>query len=117
MALEVYQQGSPRYVAIFDAKYKWHQEKDGTYHPKYKDINTMRMYRDLIQYQIYDQKRKQTRWQQIISSAYILYPGGSLVRDPGNVIGALPMIPDMPKSVKQAVEQAITTILRMARLF
>ena len=116
MAVEVYERGQPRHVAIFDAKYRWYRENDGSYHPKDEDLNKMRKYRDLIQYQTYDQKKRQERWQKIVSSAYILYPGGFLERDPGNVIGALPMVPMMPKSLSRAVEQAVVDILRMARL-
>jgi hypothetical protein len=116
MAVEIYERGHPRYVAIFDAKYRWSRENDGSYHPKDEDLNKMSRYRDLIQYQIYDQKKRQERWQKIVSSAYILYPGGFLERDPGNVIGALPMVPMMPKSLSRAVEQGVVDILRIARL-
>jgi len=116
LAVEVYEHGHPHYVAIFDAKYRWYHGMDGLYHPKDEDLDKMRRYRDLIQYQMYDEKKKQERWQKIVSSAYILYPGDSLKRDPDNVIGALPMVPMMPKSLSRAVEQAVVDILRMARL-
>jgi len=116
LAVEVYERGQPGHVAIFDAKYRWYREKDGLYHPKDKDLDKMRRYRDLIQYQIYDEKKKQERWQKIVSSAYILYPGDFLWRDPGNDIGALPMVPKMPKSLSRDVEQAVVDILRMVHL-
>jgi hypothetical protein len=116
MAIEVYEQGRPRHIAIFDAKYKWYQEKDGLHHPKDEDLDKMRRYHDLIQYKIYDRKTGRERWQPIVSSAYVLYPGESMDRDPGKAIGALPMTPKMTARQRDVVEQAVVDILRMARL-
>jgi predicted component of viral defense system (DUF524 family) len=116
MAIEVYVQGQPSQIVIFDAKYRWRREKDGSYHPKDEDLNKMRQYRDLIQYKIYDKKIGLERWQQIVSSAYVLYPGESLDRDPGMAIGALPMIPDMTAQQRHEVQQAVIDILQVARL-
>jgi hypothetical protein len=116
MAIEVYEQGQPRHVAIFDAKYRWHRGNDGVYHPKDEDLDKMRRYRDLIQYKIYDKKKGREYWQRIVSSAYVLYPGESLDRDPGKMIGALPMIPEMTVRQRESVTQAVNDILRLARL-
>ena len=60
--------------------------------------------------------RRRERWQQIVSSAYVLYPGESMDRDPGKAIGALPMTPKMAARQRDVVEQAVVDILRMARL-
>jgi len=116
MAMEVFEQGLPRNIAIFDAKYRWHRENDGSYHPKDEDLNKMRQYRDLIQYKIYDKKTGLADWKKIVSSAYVLYPGESLDRDPGMAIGALPMTPKMRTQQFDMVEQAVLDILRMAQL-
>ena len=116
MAIEVYEQGQPRNIAIFDAKYRWNRVNDGSYHPKDEDLNKMRKYRDLIQYKIYDKNTGQEHWQQIVSSAYVLYPGESLDRDPGMAIGALPMMPNMTAQQLDVVEQAVFDILLMAQL-
>ena len=116
MAIEVYEREQPRHVAIFDAKYRWYREKDGLFHPKDEDLDKMRRYHDRIQYKIYNRKTGRERWQQVVSSAYVLYPGESLDRDPGKVIGALPMKPNMSAEQSNAVEQAVVDILRMARL-
>ncbi len=116
MAIEVYERGQPRHVAIFDAKYRWHHGKDGIYHPKDEDLDKMRRYRDLIQYKVYDRKTRRERWQQIVSSAYVLYPGERLDRDPGKAIGALPMTPEMTVRQRESVAQAVVDILRLARL-
>ncbi len=116
MAIEVYEREQPKHIAIFDAKYRWYREIDGSYHPKDEDLNKMRKYRDLIQYKIYDRKTGRERWQQLVSSAYVLYPGESLDRDPGMMIGALPMTPKMTAHQRKEVEQATVDILRLLRL-
>jgi len=116
MAIEVYERGQPRHIAIFDAKYRWYRENDGSYHPKDDDLNKMRKYRDLIQYKIYNRKTGRERWQQLVSSAYVLYPGELPDCDPGKVIGALPMTPKMSAQQRNEIEQAVVDILRMARL-
>jgi predicted component of viral defense system (DUF524 family) len=116
MAVEVYEWEQPKHIAIFDAKYRWDRGKDGLYHPKDEDLDKMRRYHDLIQYKVYDRKTGRERWQQVVSSAYVLYPGESLDRDPGKVIGALPMTPNMAAQQRNAVEQAIADILRMGRI-
>ncbi len=115
MAVEVYEQGQPRHVAIFDAKYRWDRGKDGLYHPKDEDLDKMRRYHDRIQYKIYDRKTGREHWKQVVSSAYVLYPGESLDREPGMVIGALPMTPNMSAQLRNAVEHAVVDILRKAR--
>ncbi len=116
MAIEVYERGQPRHIAIFDAKYRWSRENDGSYHPKDEDLDKMRRYHDRIQYKIYNRKTGRERWQQLVSSAYVLYPGELLDRDPGKVIGALPMTPNMSAQQRNTVEQAVVDILGMARL-
>ena len=76
----------------------------------------MRQYRDLIQYKYLRKKTGRESWKKIVSSAYVLYPGESLDRDPGMAIGALPMTPKMRTQQLDMVEQAVFDILRMAQL-
>lgn len=114
LAIEVYQRDQPKHVIIFDAKYSWYREADGSYSPNDDDINKMRTYRDLICYKVYKTGYSDYSLQSIVSSAYILYPGDMLYREPGNVIGALPLVPNMSRRNK--VENAIKDILRLAHL-
>ena len=105
MAIEVYQDGLPQDVLIFDAKYRWDRASNGSYYPKQEDIGTMYRYRDNIQYKRYQQgqSRRPYTTDEIVRSAYILYPGNKIHSESKNgSIGSLPLIPNMsPQRVQQ----------------
>jgi hypothetical protein len=116
LAIEVYQRQIPIHVIIFDAKYSWQREPDGSHVPHDNDIDKMHTYYDMICYKLYNASHSRYRLQNIVSSAYILYPGDLLYREPGNLIGALPLVPKMLQSNRAKVEQALKGILRLAHL-
>lgn len=116
LAIEVYRGGVPVHVMIFDAKYSWYREADGSHSPYDENIDKMHTYYDMICYKVYNANHTRYRLQPIVSSAYILYPGDLLYREPGNRIGALPFVPKMVQRNKAKTEQAIKDILRLANL-
>jgi len=116
LAIEVYRRGVPTHMMIFDAKYSWSRETDGSHSPYDNDIDKMHTYRDMICYKVYNTSRSHYRLQPIVSSAYILYPGDLLYREPGNRIGALPFVPKMVQRNSAKGEQALKETLRLANL-
>ena len=91
MVVEVYEQGIPKHVMVFDAKYRW-DKKGNDYYPLEKSIGKMRTYRDTIQYQQaqpsntpgYMRQRGQSGAQEkIVSSSYAIYPGTMLYHETG----------------------------------
>lgn len=116
LAIEIYRRGVPTHVMIFDAKYSWNREMDGTHSPYDDDVYKMHTYRNMICYKKYNASHSHYKLQPIVSSAYILYPGDLLYREPGNRIGALPFVPKMVERNKTKVEQALKDILRLANL-
>jgi len=116
LAIEVYQRGVPIHVMIFDAKYSWQRELDGSHAPHDNDVDKMHTYYDMICYKLFNASRSHYKLRDIVSSAYILYPGDLLYCEPGNRIGALPLVPRMVQSNRAKVEQALKEILRLAHL-
>ena len=116
LAIEVYQRRVPIHVMIFDAKYSWQRESDGSHSPHDNDIDKMHTYYDMICYKLYNASHSRYKLRDIVSSAYILYPGDLLYREPGNRIGALPLVPRMVQRNRAKVEQALKEILRLAHL-
>lgn len=109
MAIEVYQDDQPEDVLIFDAKYRWDRASNGSYYPKQEDIEKMYRYRDNIQYKRYQQgqTRRPHTTDEIVRSAYILYPGNKIHSESKNgSIGSLPLTPNMsPQRINEVREQ------------
>jgi len=119
MAIEVYQDGQPRDALIFDAKYRWDRASDGLYYPKQEDIDKMYRYRDNIQYKRYQQgqTRRPYTMDEIVRSAYILYPGNKIHSESKNsCIGSLPLIPNMSPQRLEEVRQQLKDLLYSANL-
>lgn len=114
LAIEVYKQGQPKDVIIFDVKYRW-QGAVGNRRANKDDLNKMREYADNIGYKPYDQNRS-AQIQPIVSNAYILYPGDVLRQESHNKIGALPLVPDMDTSKRLNAENIIKSLLLSAHL-
>ncbi len=118
MAIEVYDHGRPQHVLIFDAKYRWdYDQPTGQYYPKQKDMNTMRGYRDNIQYQ-YDSGRTRDHYEieKIVSSAYILYPGNQVYNEVSNRVGGMPLTPGMSPQRREKVREQLGELLYYAYL-
>jgi hypothetical protein len=126
MVVEVYEKNIPKHILVFDAKYCW-QKIGNVYYPKERDINTMRKYRDKIQYQTpqaqtkstgyYRQRGSQPSQQRIVTSSYAIYPGNHLYEEPGaNDIGALPLRPQMSAARLEKVRARLNDLLYQAYL-
>lgn len=114
LAIEVYQGDQPRHVLIFDAKYK-HEKHDRRAYPKQEDIDTMRSYHAVIQYQTYTGgKGSDPHWRtRIVRCAYVLYPGDELYQEgEDRSIGAFPLAPGMSASRTRKVREALREVLR-----
>src|SRR6266496_325023 len=107
MAIEAYKGDEPQHVLIFDAKYRWEWERGGHYNPKQEDIDRMYRYRSNIQYKRYDagNRRQPYTTENIVSSAYILYPGNKIHREANSRIGSLPLIPGTSQHSDDVREQ------------
>jgi hypothetical protein len=90
LAVERWEDGEPQAVLIFDAKYK-SEIRDGRKTYWEVDLNKMSVYYSEILWKASESGR---RPEQIVSSAYILYPGDVLNHDPEYpMTGALPVVP------------------------
>src|SRR5579859_7167704 len=118
MAIEVYEDGVPRDVLIFDAKYRRVREPDGQWYPNTDDIDTMYRYRHNIQYLRYHptQTRQPYTLEQIVTSAYIFYPANKIRTEADNRIGALPFIPNMSPQLLNEVHEQLKDLLYYAYL-
>jgi hypothetical protein len=118
MAIEVYQKSVPRDVLIFDAKYRRVKEPDGQWYPNTDDIATMYRYRHNIQYLRYHptQARRPYTVEQMVTSAYILYPANKIYTEANNRIGALPFIPNMSPQRLNEVREQLKDLLYYAYL-
>ncbi|EFH85640.1 DUF2357 domain-containing protein [Ktedonobacter racemifer] len=114
MAVEIYKDGEPIGLIIFDAKYKW-GGLDGSRTPNRDDKNKMREYRDNI-CSIKSGPTHTTPIQRIVSNAYILYPGDALWQEPLNKVGAIPLIPNMSEDQKRDAANVIRSLLQAASL-
>jgi hypothetical protein len=110
MAIEIYEQGQPRDVIVLDVKYKW--EKKGSERvPAHKDKDKMLSYYTYIR-----RRARNPQGDQVVSHAYIVYPGDYLHQNAHDPVGALPLIPNMPTHKKEEVEKALEALLRYSRL-
>ncbi len=119
MTIEVYQDDQPQDVLIFDAKYRWDRTSNGSYYPKQEDIEKMYRYRDNIQYKHYQQgqTRRPYTMDEIVRSAYILYPGNKIHSESKNgSIGSLPLIPNMSPQRLNDVREQLKDLLYYAYL-
>ncbi|GAC1364576.1 MAG: hypothetical protein NVSMB44_24190 [Ktedonobacteraceae bacterium] len=111
MAIEMYRHNRPQSVCIFDAKYKREHDSDGSFYPLVEDTNKMNNYAANIQYQSYDSTSKRLRTHNIVSAAYVLYPGNRVHEEANGKIGGLPLRPGISPSLRQAVKQKLHDIL------
>ncbi|GCF11076.1 DUF2357 domain-containing protein [Dictyobacter arantiisoli] len=116
MSIEVYQQNKPAAVCIFDAKYKRVREDDGYFYPLVEDIDKMSNYAANIQYQRYDTISKRFRPSNIVTSAYVLYPGNRVYEEADGKIGGIPLRPNMSLDHQQEVRQKLRDILYEAQV-
>lgn len=114
LAIEIYERGQVKDVILFEVKYKWKGE-DGSRSPTRNDKNTMREYRQDICYKPYSLGAS-TLIHEIVSNAYILYPGDIPLHDHLKGIGALPLIPDLDPVKRNDVENAVKNLLHIAHL-
>jgi predicted component of viral defense system (DUF524 family) len=113
MVIEVSQKQQIRSLLVFDAKYRWQKGKNGAYYPHQEAINKMHLYHNTILYKQYDPQKSKNVLHRIVSSAYILFPGNILYREPSGGVGALPLFPDMaPKRITDAKETLKTLLLK-----
>jgi len=92
LAVERWEEGVPRAVLIFDPKYK-SREIRGKKTYWEEDLDKMSAYYTDILWKAPDAG---DHMQQIVASAYILYPGEVLVHDKENLrVGALPVVPEL----------------------
>jgi len=107
MGIEVYKGDEPQHVLTFDAKYRWEWGGSGHYYPKQEDIERMYRYRENIQYKHYDPGNRRLPYttENIVSSAYILYPGNKIHREAKSRIGSLPFIPGTSQHSDDVREQ------------
>jgi predicted component of viral defense system (DUF524 family) len=120
MAIEVYQNNLPREVLIFDAKYRWQREADGVFYPKEEDLDKMYRYQRQIQYKRYlPGSSDPYRLKGIVASAYVIYPGNHIpTREEieGDMVGGLPLIPDLSPSHLDEVRNRLNDLLYYAHL-
>ncbi len=118
MAVEVYKNGAPQDILIFDAKYRRVREADGQYYPNPEDIDRMYRYYHSIQYRHYhpDQPQQLYTTHNIVSSAYIFYPANKIYTENNKYIGALPFIPHLSPSRRKEVHAQLKDLLHNAHL-
>ncbi|GCE24166.1 DUF2357 domain-containing protein [Dictyobacter kobayashii] len=83
MALEIYEQGQPREVLVFDVKYKWEIKKGGQHEPTQDDKDKMFKYHHYILRKTID-RRGRYQFEKVVSCAYILYPGDLTLQNASN---------------------------------
>jgi predicted component of viral defense system (DUF524 family) len=94
LAIERWEEGIPQAVLIFDPKYK-SKVRDGRKTYWEQDLDKMSTYYSEI---LWKDPHKNRRPEQIVTSAYILYPGDELVHNEKYPrIGALPVIPELER--------------------
>jgi hypothetical protein len=117
MGIEVYEDNEPIRILIFDAKYRW-QAQHGVFYPKEEDIQKMYRYYNNIQYQLYqpEKARRPYTVEDIVTSAYILYPGNKIHSEAKNKIGALPLVPNMAPQRSDEIREKLKDLLYYAYL-
>nr|BBH92025.1 hypothetical protein KTA_02240 [Thermogemmatispora argillosa] len=118
MAIEVYRQGEPLRVLVFDAKYRWQRSPSGHYYAREDDINKMISYRINIRYQYLRRTSgdAQLQCKRIVSSASILYPGTELQEEDDGHIRAFPLVPGLAQGRLQAIRRQLSELLTAAQL-
>lgn len=112
MAIEIYQGNVLHKVIIFDAKYKC----DPWYYPETQDIDKMYRYKDNIKYNQYNHRQRIFQAREIVSAAYILYPGNKIFIEADGAIGGLPLRPGMSEMRIKEVREQLIKICSAARL-
>ncbi|GHO82283.1 DUF2357 domain-containing protein [Dictyobacter formicarum] len=115
MAIEVYKNEVPLYILIFDAKYRWKKEANGIY-PKQEDMNKMNTYYNSIQYKKYNTTLRKSSLEDVVSSAYIFFPGSKIHTQNKGKIGALPFTPNMAENHLKEVKEKLKDLLYYAYL-
>jgi hypothetical protein len=115
LSVEIYRQGKPETVLIFEAKYKRERGNDREYHPKSDDIDTMNMYYNSILYK--STHDNSTPLEPVVSSAYVLFPGRRVSQNARHTIGGLPILPRMGADQVERVKKVIEGLLKMAGIF
>lgn len=111
LAVELWQEGEAHHVLIFDAKYKT-RDKGGQKTFIEEDLQKMSAYYGEIAWKARHSTRRPTN---VVSSAYILYPGEKLEHNKEYPeVGALPLVPG-PKQL-ESVYHALTDLLNNAEL-
>ncbi|MBX5458134.1 MAG: DUF2357 domain-containing protein [Thermogemmatispora sp.] len=116
MAIEVYRNGEPQQVLVFDAKYRWQRLPNGQYGPKEEDINKMHRYRNNIQYQCFRRPGGPLHRYKIVASASILYPGTGLQAEDDGHIRAFPLLPGLAERRLRAIRMQLNELLTAAQL-
>jgi hypothetical protein len=111
LSIEIYAQGKPQKVLIFDAKYKRERGNDKEYHPKSEDINTMNMYYNNILYK--PSHDNNVPLEPVVSSAYVLFPGHKISQNARHTVGGLPIIPRMDTYQVERVKKVLENLLQM----
>jgi hypothetical protein len=74
-------------------------------------------YSTRIKYQTYSRERAtQTYLKSIVASAYVLYPGDRVTSEDDEKIGGLPLRPDLPSSLLNAVQKQLQMLFIKADL-
>ena len=111
LVVERWEEGAPQAVLIFDAKYKT-EEREGRKTYWEIDLDKMAVYYSEI---LWKAPGKDSRPEQIVTSAYILYPGEVLVHNEDySRIGALPVVPE--REQRQDVRPVLVDLLRSGGL-
>ncbi|GHO56095.1 DUF2357 domain-containing protein [Ktedonobacter robiniae] len=116
MSIELYEHNKPQAVCIFDAKYKRVRETDGYYYPLTEDMDKMTNYVTRIKYQRYDSAARDFRTRDIVSSAYVLYPGNRIYEEGDGEVGGIPLRPNMPSHLQEAARKKLHDILYEANM-
>lgn len=106
LGIEIWEGNECKGIIIFDAKYK--SKNDGGTQTYYDDdLNKMSDYVYAVRWKAPEQR---SRPEQVVKSAYIMYPGGALEHDPNfPERGALPFTPNNPyaKDVVHAIKDIL----------
>jgi hypothetical protein len=118
MAIEVYKDNEPQHVLIFDAKYRYHREQGGAFYPEEHDIDVMYRYYRNIRYKHYQPGKAHDPYsiKNIVSSAYILYPGNRIYAEDEKRIGGLPLTPNIAPQRLNEIREHLKDLLYYAYL-
>ena len=115
-ALEIWRGQEVDSVIIFDPKYRI-QKQNGINSYPYDAYGKMADYRQRICYLPNNFRDPRQDLQEVVNSAYILYPGDELRHNPRRPeLGAIPVRPNMSKSEKDTFQAVIKDILTYSNL-